>query len=158
MSETWGSSLYSCHEGKETSVIFQSCFYESRGGNVSEWLCFWYLCVNEHLGSTHLVWLTHPSIQDIYRRGNGRSAASLAFRRLHRENKSHLWTEPKHTAANWCQDNIVVNLPDNPQKEADGDGWNVQPAQCSRLWISVRSDVGILKCWIVSRGEAAEDR
>lgn len=78
---------------------------------------------------------THiQSIQDIYRRGNRRSTASLAFRWSHQENKSHLWMEPKHTAANWCQDNIVVNLLDNPQKEADREEWNVQPVQYRRSW------------------------
>ncbi len=79
--------------------------------------------------------LSHTShIQDIHRRGNGWSTTSLACRRSHQEHKSHLWMEPKHTAANWCRDNIVVNLLDNPQKEADGEEWNVQPVQYSRSW------------------------
>lgn len=82
-----------CRDGLEYSVVTNTC--------------------DLHIG------FDAENLQDIYRCGNRQSAASLAFRRSHRENKPQLWEVPKHTATNWWQHNIVVNLWDDPQKERD---------------------------------------
>ncbi len=91
-----------------------------RGGNVSLKDGRHYsVCVYKQLWSTHLLWVTHrqhPGHSSPWKRG----MLCLISIQTVTENQPHLWMEPKHTAANWCRDKIVVNLPDNPRREADG--------------------------------------
>lgn len=52
--------------------------------------------------------------------------------------KTNLTCEPsEHTDANWCRDNIVVNLPDNPRQEQAEERRAQQPAVVEGFQISV---------------------